>query len=335
MTSYDPNHSVLIIGQSDIRGTGIIKQFDRYEDVADYYGKDSSITEAYYNAKFIGVPTIFTTVFSKYSDFTNLVTILNQNDFGYIAPIDIYISQNYNNPYRGNIRTSYLQYLLEQMPYSSKNIFIVTDKHASLYEDMDAFVTDMHDKIKTLKNNILSTANRRNLIYVDNNLSEYKWANVVAASLLAISDIPDYPTVPDTLSIGEAIFTIAPIDITDEQVYFAEHVNNTVSIENLLNFDDKGTVKPVVVDKIVRYMSRQFDFHEFIGKPYNELRRVRIKNKLTEYLEDWKDYILKDYKIDSVTAEYDKTNPGTVRIMCRYQIQPKNTIEWYNGVLTI
>ena len=333
--SYDPNHSILIIGQSDIRGAGIIKNFNTYDEVTDYYGIDSTIADAYYTAKFLGVSTVFTTVFNKYSDFMNLVNVLNQNDFGYVAVVDIYVSQDYNNPYRGNIRTSYLQYLLEQMSYDSNNIFIVTDKHASLYEDMDAFIDDMHKKITKLKNNILPTANRRNFIFVDNNLKDYKWANVITASLLAISDIQNYPKVPDTVSIGEPIFTIAPIDITDEQVYFAKHADGTITVENLVNFDQKGTVKPVVVDKIIRYMSRQIDFSSFIGKPYNELRRVRIENKLKQYLEDWKNTILKDYKVDSVTAEYDKKNPGTVRILCQYRVQPKNTIEWYRGEITL
>lgn len=332
---YDPNHSLLILGQSDTRGAAIVKRFNNYDEVAEYYGEDSTITKAYYDAKFIGVETIFTMAYNVYSDFTNIANVLSQNDFGYIAPVDIYISQDYNNPYRGNIRTSYLQYLLEQMPYGSNNIFVVTDKHASLYEDMDAFVNDMHDKIMTLKNYILGTANKRNLIYVDNNLKDYEWANVIVASLLAISDIPDYPEVPDEITIGKPIFTIAPIDINDEQVYFANHTDNKVTVENLLNFDVKGTLKPVVVDKIIRYMMRQFDFREFIGKPYNELRRVRIKTKLREYLEDWKGYILANYEIDSVSAEYDRKHPGTVRIICRYRVQPKNTIEWYRGEITL
>ncbi len=333
--NYDPNHSILIIGKSDIRGAGIIKNFKKYEDVVDYYGEDSTITKAYYNAKFIGVQTIFTTVFSSYSDFTNIANILSQNDFGYIVPVDIYISQDYNNPYRGNIRTSYLQYLLEQMPYDSNNIFVVTDKHASLYEDMDAFITDMHNKIVKLKDRILKTTNLRNLIYVDNNLKDYDWANVVVASLLAVSDIPDYPAIPEDISLGEPIFTIAPIDVTDEQVYFAEHVDNKVTVENLLNFDTKGTLKPVVVDKIIRYMLRQFNFNEFIGKPYNELRRTRIQNKLRQYLENWKGYVIRKYQIDSVAAKYDNNNPGTVRIVCNYRVQPKNTIEWYRGEITL
>lgn len=333
--NYDPNHSILIIGQSDIRGVGIVKEFDTYEACAAYYGSDSTVSKAYATAKFLGVPKIYTTVYHVYSDFTALVNVISQNDFGYIVPVDIYISQDYNNPYRGNIRTSYLQYLLEQMPYDSNNIFVVTDKHASLYEDIDAFLDAMRGNIARLKSRLLQSVNLRNLIYVDNNLVDYEWANVIVGSLLAISDIPNYPEVPIDKSIGDPIFTIAPIDVSDEQVYFAKHADGSVSIENLLNFDAKGTLKPVVVDKIIRYMLRIFDFHEFLGKPYNELRRVRIQNKLKDYLENWVGYIIAEYAIDSVTAEYDAKHPGTVRILCRYRVRPKNTIEWYRGEIIL
>lgn len=296
---------------------------------------DSTITKSYYTAKFLGVPTIFTMSYRNYSDFTAISSIFQQNDFGYIVPVDIYLSEYYNNPYRGNIRTYYLQYLWEQLPYDSNNIILATDKHASLYEDMDAFLTDMSGKILSLKQHVLPSVNLRNFIMVDNNLKDCNWANLIVASLLAVSDIPDYPKIPEGLTISDPIFTIAPIDVTDEQVYFAKHTGNTITIENLLNFDVKGVTKPVIVDKILRYMMRTFDFQEFLGKPYSEVRRVKIQRKLQDYLEEWKDYILVDYKIDSVSAEYDPKVPGTVRIICRYRVQPKNTIEWYRGEIIL
>lgn len=69
---------------------------------------DSTITKSYYTAKFLGVPTIFTMSYRNYSDFTAISSIFQQNDFGYIVPVDIYLFEYYNNPYRGNIRTYYL-----------------------------------------------------------------------------------------------------------------------------------------------------------------------------------------------------------------------------------
>ena len=120
---------------------------------------------------------------------------------------------------------------------------------------------------------------------IDDNLKDYDWANVVVVSLLAISDIPDYPVIQEDISLGETVFTIILINVTDEQVYFAEYVDNKVMVENLLNFDMKGTLKPVFVDKIIRYMLYLFNFNEFIGKPYNKLSYTRIQNKLWQYLE--------------------------------------------------
>lgn len=326
----DRNHNMLIIGKSTTRSAGQLQYFETADACDNYYGSDSTISKYFRVANNMGVEDIFTVSFSTYTDFMNIVELLQQYDFTYIAPVDIYASEYYNNPYRNNRKTYYLQYLVEQTKGRCNSTFLVTDKHASLYEDIDAFITDMSSILSSFKNAFAKNSDRASIIFVDNNLENYEWANAILAAMLCIADIPEYPT---SEVIGNAIFEIDPVDISDEQVYFKNHTLGSTSVENLLNLADKGLIKLVVVNKILKYMARTMDFDEFIGKLYSAYQKLLIQKKLEEYLTLWDDWIIYDYEIESVTSR--AFSDGTVHITLRYTVWPKGTTESYTGEVVI
>lgn len=321
---------MLILGKSD-RSPAVLKYFETYEACHAYYG-DGTISDAYYTARFIGAPHIFTMSFQKYSDLTQCADILKQQDIAYIVPVDLFASEFYNNPYRGNVKTYYVQYLLEQMQDLNSSVLIVTDKKADLYKDMPSFVTDMSGKITALKKAFRSNVDLSRFVFTDNNLESYDWANVILAAALCIADIPDYPQITD-VSIGNAVWEISHPDIPDEQVYFQNHYLIPTSIENLLNFAPASDIKLVPVFRILTYISRELDFSQFLGKFYSDYQKAKIKDRLTKYMEGWVGWIIDDYTIESVSVE--QTQPNAVRVVLRYKVQPKYTAEWFQGEVVL
>lgn len=326
----DRNHNMLILGKSETRAAGQLQYFETISACEKFYGNNSTIASCFRAAKTIGVTDVFTVSFSTYTDLMNIVQLLQQYEFTYIAPVDILTSEYYNNPYRNNKRTYYLQYLMEQIDGKTDSTFLVTDKHASLYEDIDAFINDMSEIVFRFKNSFTKNSIRANCIFVDNNLERYKWANVILAAMLCISDIPEYPVYDN---LGPAIFDIDSADTTDEQVYFKNNTLIPTSVENLLNLADRHLIKIVVINKILKYIARNMDFSEFIGKLYTPYQRTAIQKKLQQYLNLWNGWIIYRYTIDSITSK--AFSDGTVHITMRYTVWPKGTTEAYTGEVVI
>ena len=327
----DRFHNMLIIGYSDKKAPGEIKYFNTTQECMKYYGADNTISKCYETAKIMGAPNIFTCCFHSYTDFTDIVEVLQQYDFTYICPVDIYVSEYYNNPYRNNRKTFYVQYLLEQMQNQNNSIVIATDKHASLYKDLDAYLSDMSSKLYELKQSFYTdNANLHNFLFVDNNLKSEEWANVILAAMFCVTDIPDYPSYDD---LGDTVFHIERWDVPDEQIYFQDHHIKHTSVENLLNLAPIGLTKICVIDRILKYMARSLDFSEFIGRLYSAYQVSLIEKKLQTYMDEWKGWILDKYEIGKTEVRPDVI--GTMRIVLHYTVWPKGTTESYQGEVVI
>ena len=335
ISNVDINHNMLIIGYCNIRTPSVIQCFLSAEECSDWYGENNTITQCYKDAKNIGAEYIFTVSYNKYSDLSTIVDLLQSYDFTYICPVDIYASDHFTNPYKNQKTTFYVQYILEQMHRTNNSIVITTDKLASLYEDMDAFISESSTIISNLKVAMESSVVLNNFIYVDNMLKDYTWANVILAATLCVSDIPIYPI---SNLFGETVYDIDKMDINDEQVYFRMNYpynqNISTTIENLVNFNPKSINKPVIVDRILKYIARELDFTSFLGKPFTEYRKILIKQYLENYLKQWVGYIINDYKITGIEEKKNEV-AGAVSIYLYYEIQPKMTKEWYKDVRVI
>ena len=166
---------------------------------------------------------------------------------------------------------------------------------------------------------------RENFIYVANNLTGYIYANVVLACSLINTDYAEYP-VSDLF--GPAYFEIDQSDVYSRLVYFKNNYITGTTVENLVNFSDDYVLRLVPVYRIIKYFYfHQPDQDEFIGKTYSEYRKLKIKEKLDEFLSNLKGWIIYKYEIVSVTDI--QTELGTIDIRLRYNIWPKFTTEVY------
>jgi len=291
-------------------------------EAADLYGEDSDLVKAFKTAQSLGVKNIFLMNTLKHSDLLNAQEMFDQNDFAYVVPIGFRFSDTFVDITNGSERTNFYAYLLNNARIRSKTIYVVTDKHASLYEDIDAFIEDMDYQEKLFLWNCRPDANRRNLIFCANNLKNTEHANLYLAAALCTTDASKYPT----SNFGPAVFSIDEWDMKKSWAYFKNHELRPTTVENLLNMADAHTpYKIVTVNRILNIIDRELDFTEFLGQLYTEYKKMLIQQKIERYLSGLKGYIIYWYKIESVQAY--KGVPGTVTVLCRYTICPKNTTE--------
>ena len=63
-----------------------------------------------------------------------------------------------------------------------------------------------------------------------------------------------------------------------------------------------------MVEQALRYMVREMDFDEFIGKQYREPVRLRMEEKLYMYLSAWEGTLIKSFVVyDATVEEMDDT----------------------------
>lgn len=319
--AINKHKNMLLIGSGETNyKLGEVTYFETSKAVLENYG-NCKLTNAFITAKGFGVENIFLMNIKRQKDYFNIVTTLRQNDFAYIVPVEILLSDGYNDAYRGNKKITYVQYLLEEIGAFNDSTFVVTDKHASLYEDLDAFIDEMQELNKTFNSSITKSLQGQNLIFVANNLVNYPLANVVLASALCVCDLDIYPS----LDVGQAVFTFDSSDISSDLVFFKNNTIAETSIENLLNFKNNGPQKIVTIDRIIKYIKRELDFSEFKGKLFTGYQKLRIEQKLKVFLKSLKGYILEDYYIKSITSYHDTA--GTVIVLNRFDIWPINSIE--------
>ena len=319
--SINVHKNMLIIGSG--KSNYMLKQvayFDTSEAVLENYG-DSKLTDAFKIAKGFGVENIFLMNIKNLHDYFDITSTLRQNDFAYIVPVDLMMSDGYSDLYRNNRYVTYFQYFLDEISTFNDSTIVVTDKHASLYEDLDAFIDEMISLATSFNSGVAKDTQGQNFIFVANNLVNYSMANVVLASALCVCDLDIYPT----LNFGPAVFNIDTFDVPGDLVFFKNNVIAESTIENLLNFGKVGPEKIVTIDRIIKYIKREIDFSEFKGKNFTGYQKLRIEQKLTKFLQSLKGYILDDFYIESVTAYKDE--PGTVTVLNRFDIWPINSIE--------
>jgi len=315
--------NMLLVGEGATSfGIGDIVYEDNYDHVLKKYGK-SELSDAFKIAKDYGVKDVFLMNVKTSSQYLEHIKLLKDYDFTYIVPVSVYISDTMNDPYNNNAEYSYITYILSMISDSkSESVIIATDKHASLYEDMDIFIEDMNFAASYITDGSTNRMKLNNVIFVANNLEETEHANVYLASVLCTIPLSKYPED----EFGKTIFDIDSWDGLKNVAYFKPHTDGSVTIENLLNFEKGGPLKIVYIDRIIKALSREIEFNEFIGKGYTEYRRVRIQEKLAKYLEDQIGKTIYDFNINSVYATKTKQHPGTVTVYCDFSVWPLNCI---------
>jgi len=315
--------NMLIIGKAATQyGRGEIIYAEDPVAVADKYG-ESDLTTAFRQAKDLGAPAVFLMNMQKDQDYFDALDILKQNDFAYIVFATLMLSDTFQDVSHGGKTHSFFAYILGYLGRYHNSTLIVTDKHASLYEDIDAFLTDMRKIQDVFLGRCSDRANLQNFIFVGNNLESYEMASIPLAAALCSSQPNEYPL---SDKFGKAIFRIDPWDAPLDMVYFRSDPARETTIENLLNMlRPYNPEKVVFIDRILKYLRREMDFTQFRGRVYSSYQKLLFNKTLVKYLDDMTGFIIKDYSIESINAYRD--DPGTVVLIARISVQPVNCLE--------
>jgi len=317
------NKTLLIIGKAKKNWAPkeIVLAYDEEEVKKNYKGGD--LVDAYLRASEAGVTDIFLMNIQKDSDYFDILDTLKNNDFAYVVFSSLYLSDTFHDVLDSHKRIhNFFAYFLGYISSSNNSTFIVTDKHASLYEDIDAYLDDMRSIKKIFLSHCSGRAKLNNIIFVMNNLKGNKFANVDLAASLVISDLNEYPHYP----FNDTVFHIDPWDNPEDIAYFRDNVTRETTIENLVNLSQDTTPEKVVfIDRIIKALKREIDFQEFKGRFYSEYQKLLLNQKLDQYLSSLIGYTLRDYNIDSIEAFKD--GPAAVQLVARLFLYPINCLE--------
>ena len=326
----DMNQTLLITGEGETNhAVNKIMYYDTIEAVNAAYG-ESDLSEAFRIAKQIGVPHAFLVNVKNNHDYIELVNVLKHYDFAYIAPINLYLGDAFFDATRNNKKIGYYHHFLEKLSSNTKSLFVATDNHASLYEDIDAYLEDMTSIIKSFKDGMTAKMDGRNLCFVANNLRNYPFANIILASVLCVTDLGMYPSFGN---LGPVVFDIDGLDIGQyEMAYFKSNYLSGITVENLLNFNSKvEPEKIVMIDRIAKYIRRNLDLSRFKGKQMSAYQERRIEKALVEFFDPLINWIIRSYRINSI--QFIKDVPGAGVVVCDIDIWPISSTEKFSVVV--
>lgn len=321
--SVNKHNNMLIIGKAATNyARKQVVYADKYKDVLSVFG-ESELTDAFLTAKNFGAPYVFLMNCRQNYDYLDIGVTLKAADFSYIVPVSIYLSDEFDDP-KTERRISYIEYLMEKIGSVNDSVFIVTDKRANLYEDVDAFIDGMNLISTSFAQKRKVPAVKENIIFVANNLVNYSKANVPLAASLCVTPIDKYPIG----NFGEAYFLLDQWENIGNWAYFQNHTIRNTTVENLLNFEVTGNpLKIVFISRIIKMIKRELDFHDFIGKQYTEYRRLNIRIRLEDYLDSLINNVLYEYKINAVKAYRNRTEPMSVNVRNVFDVWPVNCLE--------
>ena len=321
--NIDKHTNMLIIGAANNNNN--LKQIvyaDKEKEVNKTFGETSDLAKAYQVAKFFGVQNVFLMNVRKNYDYLEICNVLKQTDFAYIVPVSILLSDVFDEP-KTERRISYIEYMMEQIGHSNESVFIVTDKRAELFEDIDAYIEDMNSVTEDFYDKMdLTLVNPENIVCVSNNLQYYPMSNIPLAAALCVTQPWIYPEV----NFGPTLFELDAYENIGTWAYYMDHTVRSTTVENLLNFKHICPEKLVFISRIIKRIKREFDFSEFPGKQYSEYRRMLVEDKLRGYLEKMSKTILYQYNILSVLPWRNK-EPMTIDIENVFEVWPVNCLD--------
>lgn len=332
MSQIEQDNSILIIGRgsNEYKLNEFIKP-NNLSDMKTMFG-DSELTDAYQIAVTYGAENVYVMNCLKSTDFRDTANLVGQYNFAYIVPIGINLSDTfYESSY--NRDTYFAEHYLNQSEAQMNSLIIFTDKHAGLYEDIDAFISDMHIKVENFKqqsNYVLEDKGRR-FAFCLNNLENIKYSNVILATYLSATRLGEYPT---NISIP-AIYDIDTIDIMhDEIIYFKRNFLTNTSIENLNNFRTiLDANKLITIDMVIRHIERTLDTSFVVGKLYNKYIEMLLHDYLDEYFRQLLKTAISNYAIKDI--KFVTTDGSYGYITIDLDIYPINSLEVVNTLLEV
>lgn len=315
--------TILLIGIDTHKiNLGEVQDYTGRQSLIDTYGEDSIFIKPFrilqdnFNVENISVLNL-----DSWDDLKEEEELFNQHIFTYIIPIGLRLSDSYDNIFEQK-RYLYAQ-LLVWMTDGVPSTIIMTGLHASSFNTLTEYLAYEKEEINAT-NGYFYNLQKNNLIYVSNGLQNYTQANVILAGML-LNDLGEYP-LPDF--IGNAYWDMDYCDIDMDLVWFRNNHLRPTTVENLKNFAGDLFIKTVMVDRIIKWLKRNWpDMNDYIGTAFTDYKLVKIVEQSEAYLKSFVDWIIYDYKIISVDTE--QYMDSSIGIHIYYEIWPKFTTEKY------
>lgn len=321
---FERHNSILIIGKGeDEYKNKSIERIYNLDQAIKYYGEESALTTAFNESYSVGARNIYVCNCFKFTDYLDIVNNSTLDEFYYVTPLfnfsETFSVENNNTMYLCEFYSNILSESITQL--------ILTDKHASLYEDINHYIRETNNLIDNFKMKTTTRLlNGSNLCFVTNNLIKFNYANVALASLLTIVDLSTYPQ----KDLGKVVFDLNDLDFFNNEVtYFAYDDLSKTTIENFLNFNDKlGPEKYVQCNLVKQDILRALDFSNFGGKLLAPNITLNIQTQANEILNSKVGKTIQSYKITKFN--YLKNVDNTITIKIGVSILPYNSIEELN-----
>lgn len=308
------------------------------QEVLSLYG-DSDLANCYTLIKTFDVSNVYLCNCFSHSDYIRIVDKIMHYDFDFIVPIGIYFRDTFYNPLDDEDQY-YIEYMLKQLAVvHSLSTIVMTERHASLYEDFDHYTAEM----RQVENAFMEKYNFQtsefleqygnNLLFVYNNLKEVSFANVVLAGLFATRKSSNY--LP-SLIMSEAIYDLNSIDMLGlRAMYFQNNIYaNNVTVENPFNFKKTQDIySNALIDDVIKRTIKNINIDHYKGKLYNQYTALQIETSINKSLKDLKGVLFKEYTINKIG--FKKTGPTSGCVVIDYSIVPYGTLETINVIMGV
>ena len=315
--------TILLIGIDNKKvNLNEVKEYTKRYELTDTYGEDSVFFKPFCILQDeFEVDSVSILNLDSWDDLKDEEELFRQHFFTYIIPLNLRLADSYDNIFEQK-RYLYSQ-LLVWMTGREPSTIVMTGVHASSFNTLTEYLAYEKEQINAT-DGYLYNLQKNNLIYVSNGLKQYDNAAVILTGIL-LNDISDYP-LPDFL--GEAYWDMDYCDVNMDLVWFRNNHLRETTIENLKNFTDDLLIKSVMVDRIIKWLKRNWpDMSDYIGTAFSDYKLVAIVEKTETYLKSLVNWIIYDYNIVSVSTE--QYTDSSIGIHIRYEIWPKFTTEKY------
>lgn len=335
--SDNSKRKVIILGSasSDLKAREIINPRNK-EEALSLYG-NSELYRAYCLLFDMNVPNIYTCNCWSESDYLRAIDKILHYDFDFLIPIGLYLSDKFYNPIV-DTNEYYAEYFVRQLAeVNSLTTVLMTERHASLYEDFDSFMLTMSE----IENNFITSLNIRNkkflmeygnnLNFVFNNIKDLEYSNVLLAGLYCTRDFANY--FPDVNHMS-VVYHLNNIDVQGMRgIYFKyNYYTNTITVENPLNFKTELDIYAnALIDDTIKMTIRVVDLNKYKGMLYTPYVCMQIKDDVSKSLNKISGRLIKTYKINNIS--FKKTGPTSGYIIADYSITPYGTLENINVIM--
>lgn len=330
---------ILIAGRasSSLKARDILNPLSK-EEALSLYG-DSDLYQAYCVLYDLNISNVYTVNCFADSDYIRLMDKLIHYDFDYFTPINIYLSDKFYNPII-NDNQYYASYFLEQLDtVNSLTTVIMTERHASLYEDFDQFSISMlnieNDFINSYsltKSNLLDKYGN-NLNFVYNTIEDMPFANLILGALYCTRNYAEYF---NSLTNINVVYDIDSNDVLGSKaIYFKYNdYKDDVTIENTYNFRKTNDIySNALIDDVIKRVIKEVDLSEYKGNLYNPYIAMQIEIDIKKKLTKLKSQLFKDFNVEKIA--FKKIDKTSGYIVIDYNIQPYGTLEDINIVMGV